>query len=178
MPRLIAINSEIRTKKLVFSLDGRLTQHYSCVMIPNFVDIGGPWKVLPPGIHNATLKEIESRFATTKHRKQLFSGFRTGVMALRKAGCRRIFIDGSFVTEKLIPDDFDVCWDPMGVDPTKLDPVFLDFKNKRKKQKMSFHGEFFPTSLPADGKHVFLDFFQIEKNTGKTKGIICISFPN
>jgi len=146
-------------------------------MIPAFVDIGGPWKVLPPGIHNATLEDVETRFATSDHRKHLFSGFTSGVMALRKAGCHKIFLDGSFVTEKPIPGDFDVCWDPMRVDHTKLDTVFLDFSDRRKKQKERFHGEFFPASWLANGKHFFFDFFQIDKYTGNAKGIICIQFP-
>jgi len=146
-------------------------------VIPGFVDVGGPWNVLPPGVHDATLEEVETRFAISEHRKRLFSGFIEGVKALCKAGCHKIFLDGSFVTEKPIPGDFDVCWDRIGVDHTKLDPVFRDFNDRRKKQKERFHGEFFPVHLLADGKHVFLDFFRIDKYTGNTKGIICIKFP-
>ena len=147
-------------------------------MIPDFVDIGGPWKVLPPIVHEATLEEVETRFATSDHRKRLFSGFRDGVMALCKAGCRKIFLDGSFITEKPMPCDFDVCWDDRGIDDTKLDPIFCDFKDKRKKQKSRFYGEFFPASSLADGVHTFLDYFQADKDTGSAKGIICINFPN
>ena len=170
--------SKSKNKKPHF-LDYTPTQQYSCVqMIPKFVDIGGPWNVLPPGVHDATIKEVEARFATSDHRKHLFSGFRNGVMALRKAGCRKVFLDGSFITEKPVPGDFDVCWDSTGVDPAKLDPVFLDFSDRRKKQKGHFHGEFFPANLLADEKHFFLDYFQIDKYTGNTKGIICINFPN
>ncbi|MHC4573067.1 MAG: DUF6932 family protein [Planctomycetota bacterium] len=157
------------------TLDYALTQQYSCVVIPDFVDIGGPWKVLPPGVHNATLEEVETRFATPDHRKHLFCGFRKGVLALRKAGCRKIFLDGSFVTEKPVPYDFDVCWDPMGVDISKLNPVFLDFSDGRKKQRECFQGEFFPATCLADGRHFFFDYFQIDKYTGNAKGIICIS---
>ena len=145
-------------------------------MIPDFVDVGGPWKVLPPGVHNATLEEVASRFATSEHRKRLFLGFRNGVEALRKAGCRKILLDGSFITEKPMPGDFDVCWDHVGVNDKKLDPVFRDFGDRRKKQRERFGGEFFPAHLLADGKHVFLDFFQIDKDTGHAKGIICIKF--
>jgi hypothetical protein len=145
-------------------------------MIPDFVDIGGPWYVLPPGVHVATLEEIEKRFAISNHRKHLFSGFKKGVLALRKAGCRKIFLDGSFVTAKPIPADFDVCWDPMGVDTAKLEPVFLDFSDGRKKQKEHFYGEFFPAHLSADGRHPFFDFFQVDKYTENPKGIICIKF--
>jgi len=140
------------------------------------MDIGSLWKVLPPGVHNTTLEEVESRFATSERRKLLFSGFKEGVKALRKAGCCKIFLDGSFITEKTDPGDFDACWDPIGVDDTKLNPVFLDFSEGRKKQKERFHGEFFPTSYLADGKHFFLDYFQIDKYTGLAKGIICIKF--
>jgi hypothetical protein len=143
-------------------------------MIPDLVDIGGPWKVLPPGVHDATLEEVETRFASTDHRQRLFAGFKEGVTALHKAGCRKIFLDGSFITEKPIPGDFDVCWDTQGVDPAKLDPVFSDFNDKRKKQRERFHGEFFPTHMLADGKNPFFDFFQIDKYTGNAKGIICI----
>ncbi|MHC4646018.1 MAG: DUF6932 family protein [Planctomycetota bacterium] len=151
-------------------------QHNNIVvyMIPSFVDIGGLWKVLPPGVHDATVEEVETRFASSDHRKCLFAGFKEGVTALLKAGCHKIFLDGSFITEKPIPGDFDVCWDPIGVDDTKLDPVFSDFNHKRKKQRERFHGEFFPTHLLADGKHVFLDFFQMDKDTGNAKGIIRI----
>lgn len=144
-------------------------------MIPDFIDVGGPWKVLPPGVYYATLKEVEARFATSDHRKRLFSGFRSGVMALRKAGCRKIFLDGSFVTEKPIPGDFDVCWENIGVNYAKLDSIFIDF-NRRKKQKERLHGEFFPAHSLADGKNRFLDYFQIDKYTGNAKGIICIKF--
>lgn len=146
-------------------------------MIPEFVDIGGPWRVLPPGVHVATLDEVEVRFAVSAHRKRLFFGFRNGVIALRKAGCNRILLDGSFVTEKPFPGDFDVCWDPTGVDPAKIDPVLLDFADGRKKQKQCFHGEFLPDNGLADGKHAFLDFFQIDKYTGHAKGIIRMRFP-
>ena len=153
-------------------------QHNNIVvyMIPDFIGIGGPWKVLPPGVHKSTLKEIEGRFATSDHRKHLFAGFKNGVIALQKAGCRKIYLDGSFITEKSIPGDFDVCWDRIGVDDKKLDPVFYDFKDKRKKQKERFYGEFFPMHLFADRTHVFLDYFQIDKYTGNAKGIICIKF--
>lgn len=146
-------------------------------MLPDLMDIGGPWKVLPPGVHYATLKEVETRFATSAHRKRLFDGFKDGVMALCKAGCRKIFLDGSFITEKLIPADFDVCWDPAGVDAAKLDRIFYDFKDKRKKQKARFCGEFFPTTVLGDEKKLFLDYFQVDKYTGEAKGIICLKMP-
>lgn len=154
-------------------LDNRLTQHYRCViMIPDFIDVGGPWQVLPPGVHDATLEEIEGRFATPARRRQLFLGLKNAVAALQHAGCREVLVDGSFVTAKPLPGDFDACWDPVGVDAAKLDPVFLDFSDGRKEQKRRFAGELFPSTARADGTHFFRDFFQIDKYTGNAKGII------
>lgn len=141
-------------------------------MIPKSVDIKGPWKVLPPGIHVATLDEIKGRLAGGPKRRALFEGFARAVESLRKAGCTNIFLDGSFVTDKTNPGDFDGCWDPIGVDTAKLDPVLLDFRDLRKAQKAKFGGEFFLSSLSANGTSNFLDFFQIDKHTGSVKGII------
>ncbi len=143
-------------------------------MIPSFIDIGGPWNVLPPGIHDATLDEVEDRFTGSDHRKLLFSGLKRGIDNLIRAGCKEILLNGSFVTEKPVPGDYDLCWHPDGVDYTKLDPVFLDFSNKREKQKNSYKGEYFPASSLADGAFSFCDFFQIDRDTGKAKGIIRI----
>lgn len=141
-------------------------------MIPRSIDINGVWDALPPGIHDATMEEIEQRFASNDVRRTLFDGFRRGVQTLHHAGCRIVFLDGSYVTEKPRPGDFDACWDPSGVDAAKLDPVLLDFSEKRKQQKLKFGGEFFPSSAKADGTRTFVEFFQIDKLSGKSKGII------
>lgn len=130
--------------------------------------------MLPPGIHEATLLEIEMRFATNPSRRALFDGFKRGLHALKSAGCKTAFLDGSFISDKLVPGDFDVCLDPTGVSIKKLDPVFLDFADKRKRQKVEYGGEFFPSSARADGFCTFVDYFQKDKDTGKAKGIICI----
>ncbi len=143
-------------------------------MLPKAVNINGVWDVLPPGVHVSTMKEIEKRFAVNDIRKVLFKGFSRGVKALEKAGCRMVFLDGSFVTEKERPGDFDACWEPRGVVLAKLDPVFLDFSDRRRRQKQKYGGEFFPSSSKADGSRTFVDFFQINKLSGKQKGIIQI----
>jgi hypothetical protein len=144
-------------------------------MIPGFVNIKSVWEVLPPGLHDATLEEIEQRFATNAGRRKLFEGFKQGVQALQAAGCKLIYLDGSYVTDKQNPGDFDACWEPSGVDPHKLDPVLLDFSFKRKNQKLKYGGEFFPSSASADGISTFVDYFQVDKYTGKPKGLIRVS---
>jgi len=145
-------------------------------VIPDFIDIGSPWKVLPPGIHEATLEEIKIHYAITERRASLYSGLERGTYILYNAGCDEILLDGSFVTEKSIPNDYDVCWNPTGVDPSKLDPILLDFSNNRKNQKIKFFGEYFPTILLADQADFFPHFFQKDRDTGKPKGIIKIKF--
>ena len=147
-------------------------------MIPKLVDIGSPWKVLPPGVHDATLQKIEDVFATNNHRIHLFNGFKRAVKALCKAGCKTIYLDGSFITEKPLPGDYDACWCSSGVNLQKLDPVFLDFSNKRAAQKQKYYGEFFPMDLETSPGTFFLDFFQTDRFTGKAKGIIRLKFNN
>jgi hypothetical protein len=60
-----------------------------------------------------------------------------------------------------------------GVDADALDSVLLDFTNRRASQKAKYAGEFFPSGWPADARStLFLDFFQMDKQTGGSKGII------
>lgn len=149
-------------------------------MLPGLVDLGSPapWPVLPPGVHDATLSEIEARFATTPHRRALFAGFVRVAQVLAAAGCRTVYLDGSFVTAKPHPGDFDGCWELAGVDPTRLDPVLLRFENKREAQKRKFQGEMFIAGYPGTPGVTFLEFFQIEKFSGRPKGIIRIRLPD
>jgi hypothetical protein len=143
-------------------------------VIPDLIDIGAPWKVLPPGIHDATLSDIKHRFATNERRKGLYKGFLLGCESLKFAGCTVVYLDGSYVTDKPVPADFDVCWDPKGVDPIKLDPILLDFNDRRRNQKLKYGGEFFPSSAKADGSQTFVNFFRTDRDTGKEKGVIRI----
>ncbi|HEY3638088.1 MAG TPA: hypothetical protein VGK90_08030 [Rhizomicrobium sp.] len=143
-------------------------------MIPGFIDLtGAPWRVLPQGIHPATLPEVETTLAINPRRRELFAGFVVGANALAAAGCQLLYLDGSYVTENPAPGDFDVCWEPAGVNPAKLDPVFFDMSNKRAAQKAKFNGEFLPVYRDSNG-HSFIDFFQIEKFSGGKKGILSV----
>ncbi len=147
-------------------------------MIPEFLyREGAPYGVLPAGVYEASLVEIEERFATNEHRRHLFNGIAAVVETLKKAGCKRVFLDGSYITSKEKPGDFDGCWDPSGVLASALDPVLLEFENGRAAQKRRFGGEMFIATWPAtsSGDLAFLDFFQSDKHTGEAKGIISIS---
>jgi hypothetical protein len=144
-------------------------------MIPALVNPhSSPWPVLPAGIHPATLEQIEKMFAFNSKRRRLFVGFREAMKALRRAGCSTVYVDGSFVTDKPEPGDYDICWDPAGVSPALLDPVFLDFDNGRQNQKKRYGGEFFPFNFQAEPGKTFLNFFQNDRYTGQSKGILSV----
>lgn len=102
-------------------------------------------------------------------------GLRAALVNLREAGCRTVWLDGSFVTAKDVPGDYDACWDESGVDAAAIDPVLLTFDPGRKTQKAKYMGELFPASISASADGLsFLEFFQTDRETGKRKGIIAI----
>jgi hypothetical protein len=145
-------------------------------MIPDLIKIDIlPWQILPAGIHEATIDEVRDRFVNNEKRQMLFAGLEKGISDLLKAGCSQIYLDGSYVTSKSNPNDYDVCWNTEGVIEDLLDPVFFIFDNQRKAQKNKYLGEYFPANTieGITGK-TFLNFFQIEKNTGLQKGILNI----
>jgi hypothetical protein len=105
----------------------------------------------------------------------LLAGLEAGLDALRRAGCRRVYIDGSFVTAKDNPDDFDACWESAGVAGSLLDTVPLIFSNGRAAQKARYGGEFFIAEVAADPHGTrYLDFFQRSRD-GAPKGIIALT---
>jgi hypothetical protein len=151
--------------------DSQSTQRIRCVVIPSFDERGN----LPPGIYSATWDEIMERFATTERREQLLDGLRAAIDSLRAAGCARVYLDGSFVTDKEAPGDFDASWEVSGVDAGALDPVLLDFSNRRAAQKARYGEELFPAQAAAEpAGTVFLDYFQHDRTTGGAKGIVAI----
>lgn len=138
-------------------------------MIPPFDAIGN----LPAGVHWTNWREFAARFGWNARRGKLLVGLKRAIDSLRMAGCREVYIDGSFVTAKDLPGDFDACWSVKGVDPNLLDPVLLTFDNHRAAQKAKYGGEMFPAELPEGASGLrFLDFFQVDKSTGRPKGII------
>jgi hypothetical protein len=73
-------------------------------MIPQCNDDG----YLPPGIHTATLDEIAARFGHDSELRQAqIESLRWLVDLAQRAGVTRIVVNGSFVTDKLEPNDVD-----------------------------------------------------------------------
>ncbi len=92
---------------------------------------------------------------------------------LSVAGCQGLLLDGSFVTAKVLPGDYDAAWQTAGVDPDRLDPVLLDFSNRRAAMKAKYLGDLFPASALAAPGVFYLDFFRTDRN-GVEKGIVLI----
>ena len=128
---------------------------------------------LPPGEHVASWDEVVERFGWTERRRRFLDGLADAIELLAEAGCRRIWLNGSFVTAKDQPADFDACWDTDGVDLDVLDPVLLDLTDHRSAQKSRFGGELFPNVVEAQSGLSFSEFFQNERDTTR-KGIIVI----
>lgn len=73
-------------------------------MLPRFNDDG----YLPSGIHSASLEEIETRFGKESELRQVqMQSLRWLVDLAWRAGVERIVVNGSFVTDKLEPNDVD-----------------------------------------------------------------------
>src|SRR5689334_5187962 len=110
-------------------------------MIPEFNEQG----FLNKGIYKSTIEEIKIRFGSSNpKRKKLFKGLQDALNNLKNSGIYRVYIDGSFISSKVNPNDIDGCWE-INSDLNKkvLDPVFLDFSNERKLMKQKYNVESF-----------------------------------
>lgn len=135
-------------------------------MVPELVN-----GALPVGVHAATFAELSESFGWTSQRAALIDGFIRAVGDLADGGCQKVWLDGSFVTNKEVPGDFDACWDPTGVELSLLKPVLLDMSNGREAQKVEYGGEFLPNIIEGGSGMFFVEFFQRDRN-GNPKGIL------
>lgn len=124
-----------------------------------------------------TGRSLKCIFGYTTKRAQMIFGMEDAMTSLKAAGCRTFYINGSFVTSELKPNDFDACWDPDAVDIDYLkknSPTLLNFANKRAAQKAKYKGELFRSDQPLDDTgNTSLDFFQGDRRDNR-KGIIAI----
>lgn len=94
-------------------------------------------------------------------------------MNLKLAGCDELHLDGSFVSMKERPKDYDGTWDPTGIDYDLVDPVLLDFADRRRKMKEKYKGELFFMNSLVDSKVSFREFF-LSDRAGIAKGVLNI----
>ena len=138
--------------------------------IPLFDPASG---LLPPGEHAASWDDVLDRFGWNPVRRRQLDGLAEALYLLAEAGCERVWLNGSFVTAKDEPGDFDAVWDPTGVDTDTLDPIFFDLADARRAQKARFGGELLPDMTEAGSGLRFAEFFQRDRG-GQPKGIILL----
>jgi hypothetical protein len=73
-------------------------------MIPDFTDLG----LLPEGIHTATWREVEMRLGFNPHRIALIASAQAFVEEQLHDLDGQLFLGGSMVSSKEIPDDLDL----------------------------------------------------------------------
>ncbi len=142
---------------------------YVVFVLPPFMSNG----YLPPGVHSASWDEVESRLGGTTRRDALLQGLLRAAANLRVAGARVLWLDGSFVTDKEEPEDWDGVWDPSNADLAKIDPVLIDpadLAAGRYRQKAKYGGELLVGTETSTGM-AFQVFFQQDQN-GDPKGIV------
>lgn len=141
-------------------------------MIPEFDENGN----LPPGVHWCEWEEFKERFGTNSTRRRMIDGLELALAQLKAANCRTIYINGSFVTSKPKPGDFDACWEPEDVDYDYLRKNAPKLVNNldRSAQKSQYKGEIFRSDqLVGDYGLTSLDFFLRDRELNP-KGIIAI----
>lgn len=73
-------------------------------MIPAFDENG----YLPPGVHRATIDEVESRFGLSSELRKVQMESLCWLMELvRRSGVSRLIVNGSFATDVYEPNDVD-----------------------------------------------------------------------
>jgi hypothetical protein len=150
---------------LTFSWDKDILVH----MIPSFDKRG----YLPPGKpYKATWEEFVERFAATEHRRFLLDGLERALKNLKQAGCHTVYVDGSFITDKERPGDWDACWELDGVNVDLVDEVILDADRILDRMKAKYLGDLFLQAPRLPGGN-FLNRFQTDRD-GLKKGIIVI----
>jgi hypothetical protein len=133
---------------------------------------------LPPGVHEAEWDEFAERFGSTERRQKLLAGLSEVMALLADVDCPRVYVNGSFVTNKPEPEDFDACWELEGVNVVRLEQLeslLLRYADRRSAQKDTYGGELFPVfARQIGGGTGFMTFFQVDEFTGSPKGIVAL----
>jgi hypothetical protein len=126
---------------------------------------------LPPGSYTCTLDEIEARFAINAYRRTLFDQLLIVIEILTEANCPEVYLDGSFITAEPYPNDFDLCYEPTGLKPTKSFQPFLTLDIETRQAE--YGGDIFPRMPEPPFRSDPVRRWQTDKN-GDAKGIIRI----
>lgn len=131
--------------------------------------------LLPQGIHTTTWENFQKEFGFTPCRKELLKGLHKVFFLLTECGCEALYIDGSMVTDKPEPDDWDACFKGSKEAIERLkqtDPdLVLDDFAKRERQKAKYGGELYPADVYAEKDSNYIEFFQHVKGSKRKKAL-------
>lgn len=85
-------------------------------------------------MHDATMAEVQARFVHNEKRRQLFAGLAQVVSILKESKCPEVYLDGSFITAKELPNSYDLCYEPAGMAPAERLREFLEHSETRKER--------------------------------------------
>jgi hypothetical protein len=156
-------------------------------MIPAFMatDSDGH-ATLPAGQHLSDWETFARRFGYNIRRRKLLKGLVSVLNQLYNAQCEEVYIDGSFVTTKEVPNDIDLAYkDNDGrvfqylSDNKSPLADFEDILQGRTLQKRYYGCECLPAHWPATSPNVglgmsYYQFFQ-QTRDGAAKGVIVLS---
>ncbi|MCZ2224836.1 MAG: hypothetical protein LC122_14535 [Chitinophagales bacterium] len=70
--------------------------------------------------HLFTTKELIEKFGYNNQRKSYLKNFFELALLFKNLGCKELYVVGSFITTKELPNDIDVCINFSGIDKKKL----------------------------------------------------------
>jgi hypothetical protein len=147
-------------------------------MIPDFNDDG----ILPSGRYNCTLADAEDRFANNDARKIIWKNFQAVLVEMKAEGLTgNLYLDGSYVTDKSIPNDIEVVLDVTSETKEQQALAILFYTYHHSRLRSILKVDWYP-SLP--NQNDFVSFFeyigektaaQKKLNAKDLKGILKVS---
>ena len=123
--------------------------------IPDFTEFG----LLPEGIHDCTIDEAAGFLCTNQHRAEIWQGFQDFLRWIEHLSLPLgVLVDGSFVTDKPLPDDADVIIDISSCTEAEYQLWADHWSQGREYAKVTFQVDFYP--VVAGHGHDFSAFFQ------------------
>ena len=116
-----------------------------------------------------------AKFGWSNRRRFLIGGMHRALLNLRFAGCTAAMINGSFVSAKDEPGDYDMAFDPIGMNGILIDPILRRHDDQRKAMKAKYFGDVFPWGAVACATTpvIYRDFFQRDRS-GVAKGVVLL----
>ena len=145
-------------------------------MLPAFHSDGN----LPEGIHLATAEEVFARFAGPSASRQWLGEQLRSLLALAQSTGQlaRVFLWGSFVTEKEVPNDVDVLLVMTADFAVEELPLHQRVLFDHIPARLRFHADVFWTKVSIDAAmlRLWLDTYQTGKDFTR-RGIVEVTVP-